>query len=30
MYPAKFLVVMPSIEQEFKHVLVPFDYSPRQ
>jgi hypothetical protein len=29
-YPAKFLVVMPGIKQEFEHVLVPFDYSPRQ
>jgi hypothetical protein len=29
-HPAKFVVVMPSIQQEFEHVLISFNYSPRQ
>ena len=29
-HPAKFVVVVPSIQQKFEHVLISFDYSPRQ
>ena len=29
-HPAKFVVVVPGIQQKFEHVLISFDYSPRQ
>jgi hypothetical protein len=29
-HPAKFVVVVPGIQKKFEHILISFDYSPRQ